>query len=773
MPANAWTSLGRRWAVLVGVLVVGVPVYVAPRVLAVPVGVTPGLPVVCVEGSSAESSVPESTTVAPSTTTVASSSTVVSVTTTAAPSTTTTVAPSTSVVSSDVEVAVVVQDVVVDESSTTSAPSTTVPQTSTTTTVAPPTTSAPVSSSTTVVSTTTTVPATTVSPVTTTTAPASTTTVTTTAPVSGGVSGGVVCPGVVLGVVAEPGINEVVLSWVAPVNAESAGVTSFVVDVVSEARLETVDTSVTSVTVGGLPNGVEARFVVYAVGPRGAGPGSVEVRATPSTGVEGVVAGLIVKPKAPTVVGESLVVDGPLGVSASFAVVDEVSSDAVLVELDQAVSVAEAEDIADDLEAAGVVEWAEPDQFLFTATTVQPVSVPSDSEWSESQWNLWGEFGVGVADGAESMTDVWASGTGEGVTVAVVDTGVTSHPDLDSRLVAGFDFVSNPERLAAARDEGGSPVPFDGDYVDTTTFGALGRDSDPSDPGDWRGVTPIRGSSWHGTQIAGVIAAQANNQQGIVGVAPGATIQPIRALSWRGGLLSDIAAAITWASGGEIDGVPANATPSQVINLSFAVETQCPTSLQSAIDTALANGSVVVAAAGNANANVSGFAPANCDGVIAVGASTRDGVRASYSNWGAGIDISAPGGSSQGGVLTTSNTGATTPAAASYGNDEGTSIAAAHVAGAAAVVWSRDRTQTAASVVERLTGQDYATQFSGGTCDTDTTKTCGAGILSLAQIAMVRQGATDYAMTFTRTGNSAGSLPRQHLLLPFPVSLGM
>ncbi|MGA1570039.1 MAG: S8 family serine peptidase, partial [Ilumatobacteraceae bacterium] len=383
------------------------------------------------------------------------------------------------------------------------------------------------------------------------------------------------------------------------------------------------------------------------------------------------------------------------------------------------------------------------------------MSVPSDSEWSGSQWNLWGEFGVGVADGAESMTDAWASGAGEGVTVAVIDTGVTSHPDLDSQLVGGFDFVSNPEQLAAVREENGTSVPFDGDYVNTTQFGALGRDADPSDPGDWRGVVPVRGSSWHGTQIAGVIAAQANNQQGIAGVAPGATIQPIRALSWRGGLLSDIAAAITWASGGRVEGVPANATPSQVINLSFAVETQCPTALQAAIDTALANGSIVVAAAGNANANVAGFAPANCDGVIAVGATTREGVRASYSNWGAGIDISAPGGSSQGGVLTTSNTGATSPAAASYGNDEGTSVAAAHVAGAAAVVWSQDRTQTAASVVERLTGREYATQFANGSCDADAGKTCGVGILSLAQIAMVRQDAIDYALKLNGTSQYA------------------
>lgn len=568
----------------------------------------------------------------------------------------------------------------------------------------------------------------------------------------------VVCPGVVTGVVATAGLNAVLLSWVAPVNVVEAGVTEFVIDVRTEGRVVSVPVGQTSVEITGLPNGVEARFVVYAVGPDGAGPASDEVSATPTTGVEGEVAGIIVKFADPVVVGDTVTVDGPLGVSADLTVVDQVADQVVLVELDEAVSVAEAEAIADDLAATADVVWAEPDQFVFTATgdTVQPVSVPSDSEWSTAQWNLWDEYGIGVGDGNGSMTDAWAVGTGEGSVVAVIDTGVTSHPDLDGQLVSGFDFVSNPEQLAAVREPGGVPVAFDGDYVDEGRFGGLGRDNDPSDPGDWRGVVPVRGSSWHGTAMAGVIAAQANTS-GITGVAPGARIQPVRALSWRGGLLSDIAAAITWASGGSVDGVPTNTTPSNVINLSFAVEAVCPRSLQSAIDEALSRGAVVVAAAGNANSNVANFAPANCDGVIAVGATGRDGLRAPYSNWGAGVDVSAPGGSTAGGVLTTSNAGATTPGAASYGNDEGTSIAAAHVAGAAAVLRGADPTLSLAEVVERLTGREFVKQFGGATCDSDASKTCGTGILSLAEIAMVRQGAVDYAMTFTRWGNNAGS----------------
>ena len=567
------------------------------------------------------------------------------------------------------------------------------------------------------------------------------------------------CPESVSGLSAVAGLNAVTLSWVEPSNADAAGVIEYVVDVRSELRVVSVPANHTSVEISGLPNGAEARFAVHAVGPHGAGPASDEVSATPTTGVEGEVAGIIVKFADPVVVGDTVTVEGPFGVSADLTVIDEVADQVVLIELDEAVSVVEAEAIADDLTATAGVEWAEPDQFLFTATNdvAQPVSVPSDAQWSTSQWNLWDTYGIGIGDGNSTMTDAWASGTGAGSTVAVIDTGITAHPDLDAQIVAGYDFVSNPDALAAVRDASGVSVPFDGDYVDTVMFGGLGRDADPTDPGDWRQVAPIRGSSWHGTQIAGVIAAQANNVQGIVGVAPGAKVQPIRALSWRGGLLSDIASAITWASGGPVEGIPANSTPSNVINLSFAVEAACPNSLQAAIDDAIGRGAVVIASAGNANSNVANFAPANCDGVIAVGATGRDGLRAPYSNWGSGVDLSAPGGSTNGGVLSTSNSGATTPSTPSYANDEGTSVAAAHVAGAAAILRGSDVTLSVAQVIERLTGREFVKQFGGTTCDSDLSKTCGTGILSLAEIAMVRQGAVDYAMSFTGTTNANAS----------------
>ena len=236
----------------------------------------------------------------------------------------------------------------------------------------------------------------------------------------------------------------------------------------------------------------------------------------------------------------------------------------------------------------------------------------------------------------------------------------------------------------------------------------------------------MRDSSWHGTQVAGVIAAAANNGQGVTGIAPGARVQPIRALSWRGGLMSDITSAITWASGGSVGGAPTNATPADVINLSFAVEASCSVALQSAITGAVERGSVVVAAAGNAGSDVSGFAPANCADVIAVGATGRDGKRAAYSNYGDGIDVSAPGGAGTGagGVLSTSNTGTTTAAEPGYRASEGTSIAAAHVAAAAAYLAGGDQGLTPAQIRTRITGKDAVRTFAGDTCDADPAKTC-------------------------------------------------
>ena len=209
----------------------------------------------------------------------------------------------------------------------------------------------------------------------------------------------------------------------------------------------------------------------------------------------------------------------------------------------------------------------------------------------------------------------------------VIDTGYTRHPELIHSLVPGYDFISNP---VSGRD-------------------GNGRDADPTDEGDQApfnlcgDMQNAQISTWHGTHVAGIIAARGQNRLGIAGVSDLAAIQPIRVLGRCGGQTSDIADAIMWAAGGHINGVPDNKHPAQIINLSLGGVRACPNAYQKAINFALSKGAIVVAAAGNAGIDASQFAPANCKGVIAVGNSTKNGTRASDSNYGKTVTVSAPG----------------------------------------------------------------------------------------------------------------------------------
>lgn len=581
----------------------------------------------------------------------------------------------------------------------------------------------------------------------------------------------------VIGLTAEPGNNEVRLTWTP--DREFATPTGYavLVSVVGQLdRVVEVDGPVTGTTLTGLRNGVEAAFTVYALTDAGSSEPSDTVSATPITGMEGEVAGLIVafEPGVTVSDGQTDVPGEDQITTVGLIAAGKVSSEATLVELTEAVTLDQAEQMATQLEADPQVAWAEPDRFLFTAgdgaanDLVQTVAVPDDADYATGQWSLWDTYGIGVGDGATSMTNAWSTGTGEGATVAVIDTGITAHPDLDSQIVPGYDFVSNPDELAAARTERGPPEAFDADATDTNTFGASGWDANPTDPGDWRGVAPVRDSTWHGTKVAGVIAAQARNGQGIAGIAPDAKIQPIRALSWRGGLLSDIAASITWASGGTVDGVPANEHPSDVINLSLSAQTLCPTALQKAIDGARSRGSVIVAAAGNANDDASNYTPGNCNGVITVAATGRSGMRAPYSNYGPRIDISAPGGDIpvDGGITTTSNDGATTAGSAIWSAEQGTSMAAAHVSAAVAILAAKNRSLTSDDVEQALTGS--VREFASTTCDVNLDYACGSGILSLAQVAAActptsstySSGSTTYrVLQFTTPGECTWKTP--------------
>ena len=307
---------------------------------------------------------------------------------------------------------------------------------------------------------------------------------------------------------------------------------------------------------------------------------------------------------------------------------------------------AEAEQFMRELAADPNVEYVEVDQILHAVLT------PNDTRYNEQ----WGFFNPTAGIRAN---EAWDRATGAGVVVAVLDTGITNHSDLNANVIAGYDFISN-----------------------TTTAGdGNGRDPDASDPGDYYAG---QSSSWHGTHVAGTVAAVTNNAKGVAGTAFNAKVMPVRVLGRGGGATSDIADAVIWSSGGSVPGVPNTSTPAEVINLSLGGSGSCGTTMQNAINGAVSRGSTLVIAAGNSNANTSGFTPANCNNVIAVASITSTGARSSFSNYGPLIDIAAPGSN----ILSTLNAGTQGPGAESYASYSGTSMAAPHVAGVVALIQS-------------------------------------------------------------------------------------
>lgn len=332
-----------------------------------------------------------------------------------------------------------------------------------------------------------------------------------------------------------------------------------------------------------------------------------------------------------------------------------------VLRLQRARSARELAQLARELQASdATIEYVEPDWLM------QAQATPTDPGWLE-QWPLQ-QWKGGI--GAEAAWDI---SQGAGIRVAVLDTGSLPHEDLKANLLPGYDFLSS---VSVSRD---------GD----------GRDADASDAGDWTtqdlecGPKSVKSnSSWHGLHVSGIVAAAANNGLGYSGVAPKAKILPVRVLGHCGGPTSDIAAGILWASGHAVAGVPANATPARVLNLSLGSISACAQTTQNAIDAARAKGALVVVAAGNDDIDASLKSPANCKGVLAVGASTIAGGRAAYSNFGETLALSAPGGDSAKPVPGLLNAGATTPTMDAYGGLFGTSMAAPHVSGTAALMMS-------------------------------------------------------------------------------------
>ena len=376
-----------------------------------------------------------------------------------------------------------------------------------------------------------------------------------------------------------------------------------------------------------------------------------------------------------------------------------ISTGAHVVKLSKKMSVDEVAALARELvERDPSVEYAEPDRIM------RKMMTPNDPRYSE-QWHYF------ETNGGLRLPTAWDKSTGAGVVVAVIDTGYRPHADMAGQFVQGYDFISD----TAISNDGNGRDTDARDTGDAIVAGECGNGEPAQD----------QSSSWHGTHVAGTIAALTNNGVGVAGVAFGAKILPVRVLGKCGGYTSDIADAIVWSSGGTVTGVPANANKARVINMSLGGGGACDTTTQNAINSARSRGSVVIVAAGNENTNASGSNPANCAGVVTVAAVNRAGGRAWYSNYGTVVDVAAPGGDTSvnaNGILSTLNAGSGAPGADNYAFYQGTSMATPHVAGVAALMLSKNLALTADEVESKLKS---TTRAFPATCSS-----CGTGIVN-------------------------------------------
>lgn len=367
----------------------------------------------------------------------------------------------------------------------------------------------------------------------------------------------------------------------------------------------------------------------------------------------------------------------------------------LLLDLGRVVSLQEADAAADTVRTAACVAAADVD------TPIYPAFTPDDPRFSQ-QWYL------GTAAGATHASTAWdglpnVAGT---VRAAILDTGVTDHPDM--------------VWIVADRDGG--------DNVDANYCYA---------------GAPATASTWHGTKVAGIITGRLSNNLGMSGISgynddrPTNTVQSethhYKVLGKCGGLLSTLVSQLNKAVA---DGA-ASRNP-QVVNMSLQALGACPSTLQSAIDAAVAKGMPVVVAAGNSGKDVSEGYPANCRGVVTVAATNRAGARAWYSNYGTAVALSAPGGELKTGaanaIMTARNPSGTSPMPYDQYNQqqfvdrgyeyvEGTSFAAPMVSAALVMIMSAYG-KTSAEAIDIV--KSTASAFPGACTG------CGTGILDVA-----------------------------------------
>lgn len=668
------------------------------------------------------------------------------------------------------------------------------------------------------------------------------------------------------------------------------------------------------------------------------------------------ISSLIVKYKPGVLTEVGGIVTGQSAVPNDVTLTDprEDSGGTTVVGLEVPLTLQEADAVSEALEKDANIEWAQPNRWMFP--TSYPASPPNDTDYG-NLWGLWDTYGVRVGSNVATMTPAWPTSQGDGVVVAVLDTGQIVHPDLggatvtnralasnvatlttgaahgfatgnsitvlglsdtapavnvtnralasnvatittetahgltlgntvtiagvdavfngtfavastptattftytnvganvvsgasggtvtrsifdgthiitvtspttftfsltstdvasgvasgggayravgDANTLPGYDFVSSVVPSSGFCVAGGPIAPLirsqgltledsdkDGDVLNTAVYGAVGRDAIPLDPGDWGRsytcdgstvVSRFGASTWHGTHVAGTIAAVTNNAAGIAGLAPNAKIVPIRVLGYGGGLEADIAAGIRWAAGLPVPDAPVNPHPAKIINMSLGGSGPCGDAYQEAINAARAAGSIVVVAAGNSDVNVVNTTPANCAGVISVAATNKAGNRSWFSNFGSGITIAAPGGAGESsgvpdsGIYSTYSSTSTGPGylggetghpasvpstvvpPPSYGFSSGTSMAAPHVSGVIALMLSATGGPTTEAAVRTLllnTAQPFAND---AICDPgEPANTCGAGIANAAAMTTPQLSTTNPASSTPSGGGT-------------------
>lgn len=329
------------------------------------------------------------------------------------------------------------------------------------------------------------------------------------------------------------------------------------------------------------------------------------------------------------------------------------------------------------------VEYAELNMIVHTQTAPNDPYYSSSGAWGQSFRDLWGLQSI-------SAESAWDTSQGDGVLVAVVDSGLDyNHEDIAGNVwlndgEVGLDGNGNDKRSNGIDDDGNGLID-DWHGWDFVTIDGTPGDNDPMD------------NHGHGTHVSGTIAAMGNNGLGVIGVAPHAKMMAVKGLDANGnGSTEDLSNAIIYAAD----------QGASVINLSWGGSGPTPQILIDVISYAHnVKGAVVVAAAGNFNQDVgtpvNGFYPACIRDVIAVAAVNHLDAKASFSNFGAKIDVTAPGGGDTGvGIqpdrsilsLKSSQAGSVMTGSGqlivgtNYLRQSGTSMASPHVAGVAALI---------------------------------------------------------------------------------------